>query len=277
MPVIETPNIRMPRLGLGTWPMKGTECSAAVQSALSLGYRHIDTAEMYGNEEAVGAGLAASGVPRGEIFLTTKIWNDKTNGAAIRSAFDASLKRLATPYVDLLLIHWPSPELDLPDALAGLAAIRAEGRAKAIGVSNFPPKLLQRAIDQGGDQGVSLACLQVECHALLDQSKLLGICRANGMALTAYSPLGKGNAPNEPALQDIARKHGASAAQVALAWLLAQPGVAMVPKAASPARQAENLAALDLKLDADDLAVIAALPKDRRFVNPGMAPDWVNG
>ncbi len=273
MPVIETPHLRMPRLGLGTWPMKGAECSASVESALALGYRHIDTAEMYGNEEAVGLGLAASGLPRGEIFLTTKIWNDKTNGAAIRTAFDASLTRLATPYVDLLLIHWPSPELDLPDALAGLAAIRAEGRARAIGVSNFPPKLLQRAIDQG----VGLACLQVECHALLDQSKLLGICQANGMALTAYSPLGKGHAPNEPALQDIARRHGATAAQVALAWLLAQPGVAMVPKAASPARQAENLAALELKLDAADLAAIAALPKDRRFVNPGMAPDWVHG
>ena len=273
IPAIETAHFRMPRLGLGTWPMKGEECTAAVESALALGYRHIDTAEMYGNEDAVGLGLAASGLPRGEIFLTTKIWNDKTNGAAIRTAFDARLKRLATPYVDLLLIHWPSPELDLPDALAGLAAIRAEGRAKAIGVSNFPPKLLQRAIDQG----LGLACLQVECHALLDQSKLLEICRANDMALTAYSPLGKGNAPNEPALQAIAKKHGATAAQVALAWLLAQPGIAMVPKAASPARQAENLAALKLALDAADLAAIAALPKDRRFVNPAMAPDWANG
>jgi len=271
MPVI--PNIRMPRLGLGTWPMKGAECSAAVESALSLGYRHIDTAEMYGNEDAVGAGLAASSVPRAEIFLTTKIWNDKPNGAAIRTAFEASLKRLATPYVDLLLIHWPGPELELADALAGLAAIRAEGRAKAIGVSNFPPKLLQRAIDQG----VGLSCLQVEYHALLDQSKLLEICRANDMALTAYSPLGKGETANQPVLLDIARKHGATAAQVALAWLLAQPGVAMVPKAANPARQAENLAALDVKLDAADLAAIAALPKDRRFVNPAMAPDWVNG
>ncbi|NKC33850.1 aldo/keto reductase [Falsiroseomonas selenitidurans] len=272
-PILETPHLRMPRLGLGTWPMKGAECSAAVQSALALGYRHIDTAEMYGNEDAVGAGIAASDVPREDIFLTTKIWNDKPNGAAIRSAFDASLKRLATPYVDLLLIHWPSPELDLPDALAGLAAIRAEGRAKAIGVSNFPPKLLQRAIDHG----VGLAALQVECHALLDQSRLLEICRANGMVLTAYSPLGKGQAPDQPVLQQVAKKHGATAAQVALAWLLAQPGVAMVPKAASRARQAENLAALELALDAADLAAIAALPKDRRFVNPGMAPDWVNG
>jgi 2,5-diketo-D-gluconate reductase B len=273
LPVIETAHIRMPRLGLGTWPMKGAECSAAVAGAIGLGYRHIDTAEMYGNEDAVGAGIAASGIPRGEIFLTTKIWNDKPNGAAIRHAFDASLKRLATPHVDLLLIHWPSPELDLPDALAGLAAIRAEGRARAIGVSNFPPRLLQRAIGEG----VGLAALQVEFHVLLDQSRLLEICRANDMALTAYSPLGRGDALSEPVLQGIARKHGATAAQVALAWLLAQPGVAMVPKAASPARQAENLAALELRLDEADLAAVAALPKDRRFVNPAMAPDWIGG
>lgn len=273
IPVIETPNIRIPRLGLGTWPMKGAECQAAVASALALGYRHIDTAEMYGNEEAVGAGIAESGVPRGEIFLTTKIWYDKPNGPAIRAAFEGCLQRLATPYVDLLLIHWPSPELDLPSALAALAAIRAEGRAKFIGVSNFPPKLLQQAVDQG----VGLGCLQVECHALLGQSRLLEICRTHGMALTAYSPLGKGSAPDEPALQAIAEKHGATAAQVALAWLLAQPDTAMVPKAASPARQAENLAALDLTLDGDDLAAIAALPKDRRMVNAAFAPDWVNG
>ena len=273
MPVIDANGMRMPRIGLGTWPMKGAECQRAVESALSLGYRHLDTAEMYGNEDAVGAGLAASGLKRGDVFLTTKIWNDKPNGSAIRRAFDASLKRLATPHVDLLLIHWPSPELDLPDALKGLAAIRAEGRAKSIGVSNFPPKLLQRAIDAG----VNLACLQVEFHVMLDQSKLLGICRANGMALTAYSPLAKGSGLDTPALNTIARKHGATPAQVALAWLLAHEGVAMVPKAASPARQEENLGALRVKLDEEDLAAIAALPKDRRAVNPAMAPDWANG
>jgi 2,5-diketo-D-gluconate reductase B len=274
MPVIEAAGVRIPRLGLGTWPMKGAECQAAVESALALGYRHIDTAEMYGNEEPVGAAVAASGLPRGEVFVTTKIWNDKPDGASIRRAFDASLVRLAMPYVDLLLIHWPSPQLDLPDALKGLAAIRAEGRAKAIGVSNFPPKLLARAIAEG----VGLAALQVEFHVMLDQSKLLGLCRAAGMALTAYSPIAKGTNLDQPALKAIAAKHGATPAQVALAWLLAQDGVAMVPKAASPARQAENLGALALRLDAADLAAIGGLPKDRRFVNPaGLAPDWVNG
>jgi 2,5-diketo-D-gluconate reductase B len=273
IPVLETARLRMPRLGLGTWPMKGAECQRAVEGAIGLGYRHIDTAEMYGNEEAVGAGIAASGVARGEIFLTTKIWWDKPNGTAIRRAFDDCMARLATPYVDLLLIHWPSPELDLSDALRTLSALRAEGRAKAIGVSNFPPRLLKRAIEAD----VGIAALQVECHALLDQSKLLGILRPAGMVLTAYSPLAKGQAADQPELQRIAAKHGATAAQVALAWLLAQDGVAMVPKAASAHRQRENLDALRLTLDAEDLAAIAALPKDRRFVNPAFAPDWANG
>jgi 2,5-diketo-D-gluconate reductase B len=273
MPILNAHGMRMPRIGLGTWPMKGAECQAAVESALGLGYRHVDTAEMYGNEDAVGAGIAAAGLPRADVFLTTKIWWDKPKGAAIRQAFDASLARLATPYVDLLLIHWPSPDLDLPDALRALAAIRAEGRAKAIGVSNFPPRLLQRAIAEG----VELACLQVECHLLLDQSKLLGITRAAGMALTAYSPLAKGENLDLPAVRQVAAKHGATLAQVALAWLLAQEGVAMVPKAASPARQKENLGALALRLDAADLAALAALPKDRRFVNPSFAPDWAGG
>jgi len=270
MPLIETKQLRMPRIGLGTWPMKGAECSAAVQGALALGYRHIDTAEMYGNEDAVGAGLAASGVKRDEIFLTTKIWYDKPRGAEIRAAFEASLARLGTPYVDLLLIHWPSPELDLPDAVAMLATLRAEGLARAIGVSNFPAGLLKRAIAEKR----GLACLQVECHLLLDQSVLREICVANDMALTAYSPLGKGQALDHPVLARIAAAHGATPAQVALAWLLAQPNLAMVPKAASPARQAENLGALALRLSAEDRAALAALPKDRRFVNPSFAPDW---
>lgn len=273
MPILEANGMRMPRIGLGTWPMKGAECQAAVESALALGYRHVDTAEMYGNEDAVGPGIAASGLPRGDVFLTTKIWWDKPNGDAIRRAFDASLVRLATPYVDLLLIHWPSPELDLQDALKGLAAIRAEGRARNIGVSNFPPKLLQRAIAEG----VNLACLQVEFHLMLDQSKLLSITRAAGMGLTAYSPLAKGANLDLPPIRQVAVKHGATPAQVALAWLLAQDGVAMVPKAASAARQKENLGALGVKLDAADMAALATLPKDRRFVSPAFAPDWSGG
>jgi 2,5-diketo-D-gluconate reductase B len=273
MPMIETKLLRMPRIGLGTWPMKGMECQGAVESALSLGYRHLDTAEMYGNEEAVGSGLATSGVRRGEVFLTTKLWYDKPNGAAIRRALEASLARLATPYVDLALIHWPSPELDLPDALKGLARIQADGMARAVGVSNFPLGLLRRAVEA---EIAPIACLQVECHALLSQQRLLDYLRPRGIALTAYSPLAKGELANQPEMNSIARKHGCTASQVALAWLLAQEGVAMVPKAQAPVRQKENLGALGVRLDAEDLKTIAELPKDRRFVNPSFAPDWAS-
>jgi len=270
-PLLTTPQMTIPALGLGTWPMRGAECEAAVESALGLGYRHIDTAEMYGNEEAVGAALNASAVPRGEIFLTTKIWQDKPDGASFRAAFGQSLKRLRQPYVDLLLIHWPSPELNLASVLTALADIHAEGLARAVGVSNFPSALLKQALAL---DIAPIACLQVEQHAMLSQQKLLDITQPAGIVLTSYTPLGKGEVLKHPVLMDIAARHDATPAQVALAWLLAKPLVAAVPKAASAARQAENLGAAAIRLSTQELAAIAALPKDRRFVNPAFAPEW---
>jgi 2,5-diketo-D-gluconate reductase B len=270
-PLLETPLMKMPSLGLGTWPMKGAECQDAVESALGIGYRHIDTAEMYGNEEAVGAALNAGAVPRNEVFLTTKIWNDKTEGTAFRAAFEASLDRLRQPYVDLLLVHWPSPEMDLPSILTAMARIREKGLARAVGVSNFPPSLLQRAIDLAI---APLACLQVEHHAMLDQTKLLAITQPRGMVLSSYTPLAKGEITADPVIQGIARRLGATGSQVALAWLLAKPLVAAIPKAQSAARQKENLAATDVTLAPEDIAAIDALPKARRMVNPAMAPAW---
>ena len=271
VPLLETPLITIPALGLGTWPMKGAECQEAVEAALGMGYRHLDTAEMYGNEDAVGAAIALAGVPRQDIFLTTKVWNDKTEGTAFRAAFEASLARLRQPYVDLLLVHWPSPEMDLPSILSAMARIRENGLARAVGVSNFPPGLVQKAI---GLDIVKLACLQVEHHVLLDQSRLLAITEPHGMVLTSYTPLAKGEAAEQPVIQEIAGRLGATAGQVALAWLLARPLVAAIPKARSPARQMENLGAARLKLSAADIAAIDALPKDRRLVDPGIAPDW---
>jgi 2,5-diketo-D-gluconate reductase B len=270
-PILRTDRLAMPRLGLGTWPMKGAECQAAVEGALALGYRHIDTAEMYGNEDAVGAALAATGVPRGEIFLTTKVWWDKPDGASFRAAALACLERLAQDQVDLLLVHWPSPELNLPSVLEALATLHAEGRAKAVGVSNFPPGLLRRALDLAI---APLACLQVEHHAMLDQSRLLAITEPAGMVLTSYTPLGKGAVTEDPTLAAIAARLGATPAQVALAYILGKGRVAAVPKAASPARQKENLGALAVTLAPADVAALDALPKDRRFVNPAFAPDW---
>jgi 2,5-diketo-D-gluconate reductase B len=271
VPVLTTGKLAMPALGLGTWPLRGRDCEAAVESALGLGYRHIDTAEMYGNEEAVGAAIAASGVARGEIFLTTKIWYDKPDGASFRAAFAASLERLRQPHVDLLLVHWPSPALNLPSVLTALAHLHAEGLARAVGVSNFPGALLRQALAL---DIAPIACLQVEQHAMLGQQALLDITQPAGIVMTSYTPLGKGEVLEHPVLTGIAARHGATPAQVALAWLLSKKLVAAVPKAASAARQAENLAAAKLRLSEADLAAIAALPKNRRFVNPAFAPAW---
>jgi 2,5-diketo-D-gluconate reductase B len=267
---IVTPLLAMPKLGLGTWQLRDAAGQAAIERALALGYRHIDTAEMYGNEEIVGAAIAASGVPRDELFVTSKVWWDHLSPEAMRAACEASLARLGLAAVDLYLIHWPAPGMDLGRSLAALERLRADGLARAIGVSNFPPGLLRAAVATG----VPLACLQVEHHCLLGQDTLHALCRQHGLVLTSYSPLAKGDLSAEPTLAAIARKHGASAAQVALAWLFAMDGVAAIPKAARAETQAANLAALRLRLDAADLAAIAALPKDRRFVNPAFSPDW---
>lgn len=261
----------MPRLGLGTWPMTGAACQASVGTALAMGYRHVDTAEMYGNEAAVGAAIAASGIPRGDIFLITKIWWDKPDGPGFRRAAEACLARLKQSHVDLLLVHWPSPRLDLHGVLRALAQLRADGLARSVGVANFPSGLLRRAVEAAI---VPIACLQVEHHVYLSQQRLLDFCRPRGIALCSYTPVAKGAVLRDPVIAGIATKHGATPGQVALAWLLAMPGVAAIPKAATAARQAENLRAIDLVLDAGDLAALAALPKARRMIDPGFAPDW---
>ncbi len=271
VPVFESALTRMPRLGFGTWPMKGAECQAAVESAIGLGYRHIDTAEMYGNEEPVGAALNASGVKRSELYLTTKVWWDKPDGASFRRAFDACLKRLGQDYVDLLLVHWPSPQLDLPSVLKAQAAVRDAGLARAVGVANFPLGLLKRAVEA---EIVPIAALQVEHHVYLDQQRLLDYVTPRQIVLTSYTPVAKGVVLEDKVIQGIAAKHGATPAQVALAYLLSKPGVAAIPKAQSPARQQENLDAVKLVLDAADQAALAALPKGNRMVSPGFAPDW---
>ncbi len=268
---ITAQGMSMPKLGLGTFRMKGAECAEAVQGALGLGYRHIDTAEMYGNEEAVGEGIANSGVPRGDIHLTTKVWWDHLAGDGIERAAEASLKRLRTDYVDLYLIHWPAPDMDLPDAIEKLVRVKERGQARAIGVSNFPCALVRRAVDE---VGAPIAANQFEYHVLLGQTRMVETAQAHGAAVTAYAPLAQGRLAEHPALQSIADKHGATPAQVALRWLLEQDGVAAIPKAGRRQSQQANLDALRIELDDADRAAIAALPKDQRFVKPAFAPDW---
>ncbi len=271
MDMITNGGLRMPKLGLGTWRMKGDECREAVERALSLGYRHIDTAEMYGNEEAVGAALNGARLPRGDIHVTTKVWWENLAPDAMRRSMEASLRKLQTDYVDLYMIHWPSPDMDLPAALATLVKLKEEGLAHAIGVCNFPVALLRQAVEE---IGAPIVANQVEYHVLLDQDPVLDYLRAHDMALTAYCPIAQGKLADHEELGVIARKHHATAAQIALKWLLDQPGVAAIPKARRRESQVANLEAMKIELDDADRAAIAALPKTQRMVNPGFAPAW---
>lgn len=271
MHYVESRGMRMPKLGLGTWRLAGEACTTAVLGALDRGYRHIDTAQMYGNEDAVGEALASTSVARGEIHLTTKVWHENLAPDRMRAAMDNSLKQLKTDYVDLYLIHWTSAAMDLAASLGQLVKFQEQGLARHIGVSNFPSALLREAVEV---IQAPLVCNQVEYHVLRDQSAVLAALRQHGMALTAYCPLAQGRLAEHPVLDEIARKHAASPAQVALKWLLDQPNVAAIPKAGRAESQQSNLDALKLVLDDADRAAIAALPKNQRFVNPATGPKW---
>jgi len=268
---LQTQGIGLPRLGLGTFRMQGDACRAAVESALALGYRHIDTAEMYANEEPIGAAIAASRLARKDLHVTTKVWHENLAADAIRRAFDASLKKLRLDHVDLYLVHWPSRHMDLPAIFETLLKLKQEGRIRAIGVANFTLALLKRAVEE---IKAPIACNQIEYHVMLDQTKIRQYLAAKSIPLVAYCPLAQGRAASDETLMAIGRKHGISAAQVALKWLLDQDGVAAIPKASRAESQKANLDALKVKLDDQDRKAIAALPKDKRFVNPGFAPDW---
>src|SRR5215470_12634790 len=268
---LQTHGISLPRLGLGTFRMQGDVCRAAVESALGLGYRHIDTAEMYANEEAIGAALAGSGIARKDLHVTTKVWHENLAPDAIRRAFDGSLKKLRLDHVDLYLVHWPSRSMNLPAVLETLMALKEEGRTRAIGVANFTLALLKEAVEE---VKAPIACNQIEYHVMRDQSKVLNYLRAKSVPLVAYVPLAQGRAASDETLAAIGRKHHAAAAQVALKWLLDQDGVAAIPKASRKESQQANLDALKVKLDDEDRKAIAALPKNDRCVSPGFAPAW---
>jgi len=268
---LHTQGIVLPRLGLGTYRMQGDVCRAAVESALALGYRHIDTAEMYANEDAIGAAIASSGVARNDLHVTTKVWHENLAPDALRRAFDTSLKKLRLDHIDLYLVHWPSRQMNLPAVLETLVALKQEGRTRAIGVANFTIALLKTAVEE---VRAPIACNQVEYHVMLDQTKVLNYLRSHGIPLIAYCPLAQGRAASDPVLAAIGKKHGATAAQVALRWLLDQDGVAAIPKASRSESQKANLDALNVRLDDEDRKAIAGLPKDQRYVSPGFGPAW---
>ena len=269
--IVNAQGLNMPKLGLGTWPMLGEECTRAVEQALKLGYRHIDTAAAYNNEEAVGQALVNSPTPREQIHVTTKVWWDQLQPDAMRHSMDRSLKALRSDYVDLFIVHWPTTDWDLPRTIETLVSFKEQGLARNIGVANFPLPLLRKVVEE---LGAPLSAIQVEYHVLLGQNALLDYARQHDLALTAYSPLARNKVSDIPQIQQIAARHGVLPTQVALKWLLDQPNVAAIPKASSEANQLANLASLEVQLDDEDRALIAGLSKRERLVSPDFAPVW---
>jgi 2,5-diketo-D-gluconate reductase B len=263
----------LPNMGIGTFRLSDAEAREVVRTALELGYRHVDTAQMYDNEDGVGEGIRASGVGRRNVFLTTKIWHDKLRHDALIESLKDSLHRLQVDEVDLALIHWPSPEDQVPmeEYIGALAEARKMGLTHHIGVSNFTATLLDQALAcDGGDQIVNN---QIEVHPFLRNQKLVEHCFGSKLDVTAYMPLATGKVIDNDVLQDIAKRHDATSAQVALAWLLARDLV-VIPSSTHPQHIKANLAALDLQLSDHEIEQINDLDAQERCADPGFAPDW---
>jgi 2,5-diketo-D-gluconate reductase B len=251
---IHVQGVRVPSVGLGTWQLTGRTCVEAVSDALALGYRHIDTARGYGNEREVGEGMRASGVPREEIFLVTKVPPSDAAPDRVRASCEGSLADLGVDRIDLLLLHWPAPRVPLADTLGAMAQLRDEGRIAHFGVSNFPPPLLREAL-----QIAPVLNDQVEFHPYAHQDGLVAIADERDVLITAYSPLDRGRVARDSTLGDIGAAHGKTPGQVALRWLLDHPKTCVVPKASSHERRVENLDVFDFELTDDERARIDAL------------------
>jgi len=263
----------IPQLGLGTFRLQGQQAIASVRNGLELGYRHIDTAQIYGNEAEVGEALEASGVPRDEVFVTTKIWTENLAADKLIASLKDSLHKLRVEQVDLTLIHWPSPQDAVPvaESMQALLEARRQGLTSAIGVSNFTNALLAQAIAAVGP--ASIATNQVELHPYLQNRSVAAFAREHGIHVTAYMPLAYGKVLADPAIQSIAQRLDATPAQVALAWSLAK-GYAVIPSSTKRENLAANLEAPKLVLAAEDIAAIDALERGERLVSPDFAPAW---
>ena len=244
----------VPALGLGTWRLSGEQCARSVDFALGMGYRHVDTAQMYGNEAEVGRGMKSSGVDRGDVFLVTKVWTSDFAHDAVLGKTRASLRKLGTDYVDLLLMHWPNPSVPVGETLGAMVELQEAGSVRHVGVSNFSSQQVEEAAEYA-----TVFCNQVQYHPFRDQNELLEQAGAMDYLLTAYSPVAKGRAANDASLQEIGAAHGKTPAQVALRWLVQQDKVAAIPKASSEEHLRANLDIFDFELSDEEMQRIFAL------------------
>ncbi len=262
----------IPKLGFGTWQLEDEDAARGVATALKTGYRHIDTAQIYGNEAAVGDGWKQSGVKREDFFLTTKVWRDKFRDGDLQASVKESLDKLKTDYVDLLLLHWPVPEVPIAETMKAMNEVKEAGQVRHIGVSNVTVDLLDEA---RAYSGAPLVANQVEYHPFLDQNAVLTACRAAGMAMTAYSPIAQGKVFDDEVITEIAKAHNVSPAQIVLRWLIDQDSVIAIPRSSSDKHIKSNFEIADLKLSQEETGRINSLRSpDGRLIDPDWAPDW---
>lgn len=269
MEYVDVRGANIPKIGLGTWQITGDECRRVVEEAIRLGYRHIDTAQMYENEPKVGAGIAASGVDRDELWVTSKLGLENLRRDAVARSTHESLRRLGLEYLDLMLIHWPSEEVPLRETLEAMAKLQDSGEIRHIGVSNFTPSLLEEALEIA-----PVMCNQVERHPFLAQDRIEALCERHELMLTAYSPLARGKVEKNETLRELGEAHGKTASQIALRWLTQHKNVAAIPKASSTDHLRANLDVFDFELDGAEANRIAKLANGERLIDPEWAPDW---
>lgn len=264
MKYLQLPNgAEMPALGLGTYKLEGRPGYAVLRQALEIGYRHVDTAEAYGNETEVGDAIRDSQIDREEFFITTKIWPTHFKKKFMQLAAESSLRKLQCDHVDLILLHWPSEKIPLEETLEALGAILDQGLTRAVGVSNFSAEMVHKIKHA---YGIPLACSQIEYHALLDQRDSINLARESEIVTVAYSPLAQGRLSSEPVLQEIGEEHGRTASQIGLRWLMQQEGVGAIPKASRTTSLTQNFDIFDFELSSDEMNRIFALNSDIRVV-----------
>lgn len=264
-------DVNVPEIGVGTYKLYGKECKNVIIDALDVGYRHIDTAQMYKNEVEIGDALKASDVDREDIFLTTKLWHTNLDYDDVLQSVEESLRQLRTPFIDLLLIHWPNSQFPLLQTLEAMLSLRDQGKVKQIGVSNFPLSMIKEVIE---DFRIPILTDQVEYHPFLGQFDLLDYSYDGDFLVTAYSPLAQGRVIDHDKLVSIGKEYGKSAAQISLRWLIEQENVIVIPKASTREKLVENLDIYDFELSDEHFEAIDQMEKNKRLVNPTFAPNW---